>query len=60
MPTFITTPKMNRALRARIEASVGRTSQRSALTRTSRLLVLTRVGILASIAVIVGVMLLLR
>lgn len=60
MPTFLTTRKMNSALRARIEASVGRTSQRSALTRTSRLLLLTRIGIVASIAVIVGVMLIMR
>lgn len=60
MPTFLTTRKMSSALRARIEASLGRASQRSALARTSRLLLLTRIGIVASIVVIVGVMLLLR
>ena len=60
MPTFLTNRKMSAALRARIEASLGKTSQRSALARTSRLLVLTRVGIVASIAIIVGVMLITR
>ncbi|HEX7663351.1 MAG TPA: hypothetical protein VF407_02515 [Polyangiaceae bacterium] len=60
MPTFLTTRKMKSELRARIERSVIRTSQKNAMTRSSRLLFLTRVGIVASIAVIVGVMLITR
>jgi hypothetical protein len=57
MPTFLTTKKMAPALRARIEASVLRQRAGQSQRRSSRILGLARVGLMASLALIVLVIL---
>jgi len=57
MPTFLTTKKMAPALRSRIEASVLRQRAGQHRRRASRMLAVARLGLMASLAVIVLVIL---
>jgi hypothetical protein len=60
MPTFLTNKKMTPALRSRIEASLTRKRAGDHRRSTSRVLALARVGLMASFALILLVILIER